>query len=288
MKKLAGRLPSELNVMLNKKLPCLVSSMDYNASMIDIGMKPVFSSNSVGSYMDDRDVVMPVVAIGHESRHYKLSKSPNMDVRVALSVVSGMYNPDYYICAWKELPCEIDAEFSGIMQAWDAISAICPDVVDCVMLDYVNWKTVETSYPIPAVDGGYAKKSQVISAFEEAYENSFVKSREAQGGFTKYEKDLVTNLLCEGGHFRPEMYYHFDKIIDHMPGPEKDRMMASLVLSVHPEIQDLFTCLKGVDLSVATVFGKPLPERSKDGPPDRELPDIPGPTGPVQPGFEKY
>lgn len=52
--------------------------------------------------------------------------------------------------------------------------------------------------------------------------------------------------------------YHADKLIDRMPGMQKDRMMASLVLTLRPELLNDYPELKQVDLSVESVFGKPL------------------------------
>lgn len=279
---------SVANIRIDNGMLCGNGSCSYENRGISIGGMPCFSKYGIRGMLDDRDVIASLVAMCHEERHFNASRSPLTDRRIAISVISGMFNPEYYMNAWFELPCEIDAEAMGVGRAWTVARAVYPGDADALMLGYVNRRAEGSTYVIPPVDGGYTSEKQVEDAFEKAYEKSLVKFREPQGSFTRHEMDLVTNLLCEDHRFRRDMYYHFDKITDHMPGPEKDRMMASLVLSVHPEIQDLFTCLKGVDLSVVTVFGKPLPERSKDGPPDRELLDMPGPTGPVQPGFEKY
>lgn len=211
------------------------------------------------SRVDDLTFTRTVVALFHEYGHYLQNYGPNQNLQEAVSEISAFYNPSYYLRGWKEFPHEISAEATGVMLGWNAIESVFPDKADACMLEYVNFRADNTSYMLPHKDDGYQSRDEVRQAFESAMEKSLNEPRQPQSRFLQYD-DEASRLLMQGckSRFVTPNKYHVDKLIGTMPGEQKDRMMASLVLHLHPDLLDERPILWTTDLSIEHVFGKPL------------------------------
>lgn len=139
------------------------------------GLEPKFFRRK-GS-VSDLAFVRTGVTMFHEARHLRQLMDPNMNVEVGISAVSVMHNPGYYKASWDELPHEIDAEANGVIGFWDILEEYYPDCADAVMLEYVNWRVSESRYMLHARFEEFKAKSEVIKAFEHAYEDSLTKPR---------------------------------------------------------------------------------------------------------------
>lgn len=183
-----------------------------------------------------------------------------------ISEVSVAYNLTYYQAAWKELPHEINAENTGVKLAWNAMKHIFPEKADDYMLEYVNFRTENTTYMIPAKQGGYQSYEEVMDAFETAMDKSLNQPRTPQGRFLRYEDESI-QLLMQGydNYLRSPNAYHADKLIDTMPGAQKDRMLAALILQLHPDILEERPLVKQENLTVEHEFGRPLKIKTLPG-----------------------
>lgn len=115
---------------------------------------------------------------------------------------------------------------------------IFPEKADDYMLEYVNFRTENTTYMIPA----------------------------KQGRFLRYEDESI-QLLMQGydNYLRSPNAYHADKLIDTMPGAQKDRMLAALILQLHPDILEERPLVKQENLTVEHEFGRPLKIKTLPG-----------------------
>ena len=195
-----------------------------------------------------------MVCIYHEYGHYVQHFDGEMNVDLAVSEVSIVNNKGYYHDEWERLPHEIDAEMYGVNAAWNTMRRLCPDAADVCMLDYVNFRSENESYVLPVKQGGYHSREEVMLAFDEAMDRSLNEPRPGKHNFLYHRGDDAIRLLMQDKWRRwsesPNAYY-IDKLIDGgMTGRERDRMMASLVLYLHPDLLNENPVLRKADISV--------------------------------------
>lgn len=205
------------------------------------------------------NLVRAGIVLFHEAAHYERHANSSTRSEILISELSKYGNPNYYAQSWSELPHEIDAEFTGVVSMWNALESEFPDKADACMLRFVNWWAANTDYMIRTVPGGYASRAQVEDAFDRAYETSLCEPRRFQPGFLRYE-DEVSRLLTNESVLRFEYREHYKKLVGNVPGAQKDQMMASLVLHLHPELGDAYPKRIVKALNAETAFGFPLPE----------------------------
>lgn len=112
---------------------------------------------------------------------------------------------------------------------------------------------------VKACNGRYQSYEEIMDAFETAMDKSLTRPRIPQGRFLRYNDESI-RLLTQGydNYLRSPNAYHAGKLIDTMPGEKKDRMLAALVIQVHPDILDERPLLKSENLTVEHEFGHPL------------------------------
>lgn len=235
-------------------------NFDSNKSHIRVGINNLFESSILHtSHVDDLAFTRTVITLYHEYGHYLQNYGTNKHIPSMISEVSVVHNITYYKHAWKELPHEINAEKTGINLAWTTLEKAFPGKSNKCMLEYVNFRAENTSYMIPAKQGGYQSYEEIMDAFETAMDKSLTRPRIPQGRFLRYNDESI-RLLTQGydNYLRSPNAYHAGKLIDTMPGEKKDRMLAALVIQVHPDILNERPPLKSENLTVKHEFGRPL------------------------------
>lgn len=237
-----------------------VDNYQYDFSDMKVGIGGISGKHKFPfSHVDDLSFTRAVVTLFHEYGHYVQDWGSDKSLTDAVSEVSVIGNQFYYQNGWKEFPHEISAEMMGVSLGWNAMESMFPGKADACMLEYVNFRSERTSYMLPCKNGGYQSRIEVEQAFELAMERSLHAPRALQARFLTYRDESV-QLLMQGYKNRRSTpnAYHVDMLIDRMTGEQKDKMMASLVIQLHPELLVERPILERADLSVANVFGRPL------------------------------
>lgn len=110
----------------------------------------------------------------------------------------------------------------------------------------------------------FQSRNEVAAAFESAKQAALDVPRKLLPRYHK-SSDRASELLITNSDYPTESPYYafFDKLIERMPGRQKDRMMAALVLHLRPEWKYIRQELFGEDLSIEHEFGIPFPESSE-------------------------
>lgn len=199
----------------------------------------------------DLDFTQVLVSLYHEKTHVDQDFDINVDVPIALSEIATYKNLMLTKATWRERPHEIDAEFSGVMGAWDFLSDMChaQKDADACMLDYINFRCRNSDYMLSARENGYESKDQVVRAFEDAYNSSLNDPRIVVGGLNGLKDEF--NMLLESDKGIQSLFYPwFRQILDAKTGAEQDELMSRLVLHIHPELQQQYSCLADKNLSI--------------------------------------
>lgn len=220
------------------------------------------------SRMDDLTFTTMVTTLYHEYGHYMQNHGPLEYRRVenAVSELSAVGNGDYYFNNWRQLPHEISAEATGVSMAWDYMERMFPGKADACMLNYLNHRMNVSTYMIDREDGLFQSKSDVMSALHAAWDRSVYEPRVSYGDIRRQDNESVLLLDPDRQHgyvFRSPYDEFWNKLIDTMPGSQKDRKMAALVLHVRPEEKLRRPVLAQEDLSIEHEFGKPFPESTE-------------------------
>lgn len=222
------------------------------------GLKPKFFERR--DFISDLAFARTGVAMFHEARHLRQLTDPDMNVEIGISAVSVMYNSTYYKASWDELPHEIDAEANGVIGFWDILEEYYPDYADEVMLEYVNWRISESRYMLHARPGGFKSKSEVVKAFEQAYEDSLTKPRRPHPDMKRYP-DMLIRLFNTDGRVSPFFHKFWDRMNSAI-GSVRDRTLASMVQVLDDEAASSYACLSGVDMDIHRVFTASFLEKS--------------------------
>lgn len=238
-----------------------VQNFNDNASHIGVGIKNLSGKSKLPfAPVSDLTFTRTAVALYHEYGHYFQNYGSDKDILCMISEVSVIRNTGYYVDAWETLPHEIKAEGMGVSLAWNAMESMFPGKADACMLDYINYRANDTMYMLPAKPGaGYQSRDEVEDAFDMAMDNALHMPRKPLPGLLYYDGESSQLVMqgCKNRHISPNAY-HADRLIDTMPGMNRDRMLAALVLTLHPDILDERLELVPENLTVEHEFGRSL------------------------------
>lgn len=227
----------------------------------------------VGAYMqnhgrfpirtvDDIDFLYTICALYHESQHlYQQSvmcqeaNASEKAISIAIKDLAGFRNKNYYTntSSYRHDIAEIDAELVGITKTYNFLKNNFPDKdADAIICKLVNDKEKVEGYFIHGQFNSYA---EIKEAFSDQYEaakcfQSNYKIRSFGANNDECAKYLRTFLRHPDAQ---ALINEFDTTTDQF---EKDKMMAALVLHLHPEIdyERRYRCLQFSDLSLENVF----------------------------------
>lgn len=245
---------------------------------VEVGIGGLSADRHPFSHVPDYNFMLAGVALFHERQHRVQVQNQKEHVPELQAQLSVYGNLEYYLTGWQEFPHEVDAEYNGVMDMWDAMDAAFPEKADECMVAFLRRRAKTTSYMLQPSDckfdvpvwPGYGSdadfqaargrlRESVTNAFEAAYVASLDMPRHPQGAFRRYSDD-VSRLLCENRRTRPEYVSFFKRLIDSVPGTKKDRMMASLVLYMRPGLSDRYIAEVVSGLTPEETFGISMPE----------------------------
>lgn len=222
--------------------------------------------------ISDADFVKMGVTTFHELTHCRRSLYDDTPKEILVSDLSKCYNQYYYDTVHHLLPHEIDAEYGGVMPMWSILEDEWPDDADSLMFEYLNNKTrsserTKSLYVIEHPEGGFRSKQQVKDLFDEAYERSLAGKRRLPDTFFNIDiTDDVSRLLTADSGFgiRPEYAPLYLMLSKAETGADFDKMMASFVCHIHPELQTVYPHLDFNDFSGPQIFRMPMPETTDE------------------------
>lgn len=237
----------------------------YPSAELHIGVSPL-SASFLNRHMPiNKDAFVRIgTTIFHELAHYKHTTSDKTPKEVLISDLSKCGNAAYYKRVWSTLPHEINAEYSGIMSMWSALEANYPKEAEELMLDHLIFKTTNTKYIFKMPDDGFKSKAHVKDLFNGAYEMSLTGKRKLPDNFLRMDIDIIKLISNNGYSIDPEYESFYNQISKAQTGAELDKMMASLVTHLYPELQEFYPQLDFKELDSSAVFGMPMPETTEE------------------------
>lgn len=242
---------------------------DENGCKSLIGIKGL-SDIKIGlsRYVSDLNFTRAIVALFHEDRHAcnvlrgyaGVTGNKGDDILLSLSYLAKQGNEGYYLDGYSKCLYEIDAEHSGVDDAYDYLKSMFPEKADKMICEYVNWRVDNSTYFIsPAQRGNRKFRSieEIDASFEKAFDEAKVSKKYYRDVCKK--SDEVMKLLV-----RPEWKSFHDKLAsDFETVADKDRGVSSVVCYLHKDYKARFPTLTNVDLSGKAVFGMSFPSGEK-------------------------
>lgn len=222
------------------------------------------------SRVPDLNFVTTIINIFHENRHINnaLNKYQNCrsnkddDNALLISYLAKHYNSYYYIEHYPNYLIEIDAEQSGILDAYDYLCYTYPkhkELWEKLIVDYVNFKAQNFTYFIYKSDG-FTSLNEINTAFDESFDNS--KSHKRNCTFL-WQYSAPSNSIYE--QIKQSKWKSIkEKILNTNNGITTDKMMASIVLYLHPEYQNYLSDINIHDLSAQNIFNEPFPDSPEE------------------------
>lgn len=238
-----------------------IESKDGKAHIL-IGMphrsKSFFQQNK---RMSNTEFTKVAVTLFHELGHYSRSVSKDTPKEICMSELSKYGNEKYYIHNWHMLLHEIDAEYIGITSAWSMLKNVYPDKADKLMLDHLTDRAQNTVYMIHMPEEGFTSKTQINSLFEQAYDNA---SRTLPLGFLRSDDEVARMCTTDDKILRLEYAAIYNKLATPASGKEMDKMMASIVSYIHPELQETYPTIDFDELNPSHIFKIQIPETTNE------------------------
>lgn len=259
----------------NTKVPILFSTKEklmYGKSGDLINMSPRIEVGIGSPYKlsSDRNFTIALVTLFHENRHVdqilsgyteKAYEKTEDKQYMAISHLSTHNNDTYYRINYSKNPCEIMAEYYGIVNAYMYLyknfnNVNCEDI----LLDYVNFRIniKDANYFIqhPQNTNKYESLTDVKTAFENAFEESKTEKRLYLSSSVDVKHDEVATLLKTDNLFWDDVSHKF---LPTLNGIDYDKKMACLVLYLHPEYKGKIAILDDIDFSFESNFHLPTP-----------------------------
>ena len=235
--------------------------------------------------VSDDDFVSALVSEFHEMRHAELFQrfqNETISDELIFPHLVKQGNPSYYWNNRYEYTTEIDAEYQGVMNAYDELNRMIlendlPADADKLICDYVNHKGQNYTYYISNVhDKPFTSIDEIDASFHEAYEKAVSREpvkRDSYGradpraNYREFKPvwrgdDAVDFVTLPNGRIRPDKADIVDQIWD-ASNYDKDRMLASITLHLHPEYGSFYHGLDEESLKFETVFGRSLSEEQE-------------------------
>lgn len=251
-----------MKLIFDDKLPIGTGKADEENQKITIGIKP-YKKNFISEYsqIKDSDFIKMGITTFHEITHHEQKTIENLSQELTLSELSKYMNPGYYQHNWQVLPHEIDAEYGGIMKMWSKLEQEFPDKADKLMLDHLTDRARNTVYMIHMPEEGFTSKTQINSLFEQAYNNA---SRTLPLGFLRSDDEVARMCTTDNKILRLEYAAIYNKLATPASGKEMDKMMASIVSYIHPELQETYSTIDFDGLNPSHIFKIPIPETTDE------------------------
>lgn len=166
---------------------------------------------------------------------------------IVTSIISVYRNETYHEANKNVLLHEIDAEYTGIINTWNILDKLFGKISDIFIFDYMRERiNGKAGYMITEPNERFSSREQIERLFKQAFENSMQNPRHfslTELGEYEEKNDIVrilTEKNSKGQKILPDYTVITDKIMSARTGLESDKMIASLMLYVYPELKTLF------------------------------------------------
>ena len=244
-----------------------------NVTRIEIGVNEIQKDkgnifNLHNPRTADHDFARILINTYHEHMHCiqknRIFKQEHLDensMNQMIQEIACMYSHDYYLNGnnYRFNANEIQAEQYGIESAYEYLCDEFPDVpadqLESIIVDIVNEKAHMTSYFIK--DKQYASVDEILSAFDDAYDKSFMETRFYPVNIPpENTEDPVRRYIIS--HTDTRAAYLNCLSDDNTPrGLKQDRCVASVCMKLYPAIEKNYPGLQDTDLSYETCITKP-------------------------------
>lgn len=259
----------DVNIRFRKDKPIIFGQTDDTVCplQVDIGVGDLLPKHGLDfRTIPDADAIRPVINMFHEAEHvfqyaqfHHVEHPTDEDAYLAVNRLARSGNNLYYTYPenYFRNPREIRAEQAGIIDTYDYLCDIFPDVdaddIENLVLDYVNERAgSDTYYYIKPVGG---KLFTDIRDVDLAFDTAFEKSKYSQRMYMQRgNTDTVGNLLWNDKNwsvFSDAFFKSSNR------GYMQDKIVASVNLYLHPEYIKDYPVIqaKGVDLSAKALTG---------------------------------
>lgn len=243
--------------------------------------QPIRAEGIFQNYANAMDFVNYIRILHHEEQHiiqsvvdlYKTNRceEANMDdkIQMAIKNIATFGNKDYYNDEnhrYNTNLAEINAEYTAILKTYDFLyDNVSPEYAEQLVCDMVNEKSLHSDY---FIQGQYNNLDDIAEVFLDQYERAkfshishmVIRLRPAQQVNPK--DDEYVQYLQQIAKDDVKNEWLMKQFWDVTDADEKDKMVASIVLHIHQEIdyKKLYPCLRCVDLSPETIFGQDIPD----------------------------
>ena len=243
--------------------------------------QPIRVEGIFQNYANTMDFVNYLRILHHEEQHiiqstidlYKTNGcgEANIDdkVQMAIKNIAVFGNKDYYNGEnhrYNTNLAEINAEYTAILKTYDFLyDNVSPEHAEQLVCDMVNEKSLHSDY---FIQGQYDNLDNIAEAFSDQYERAkfshvshmVIRLRPTQQ--VNPDDDEYIQYLQQTVKDDVKNEWLMKQFWDVTDVDEKDKMVASIVLHIHPEIdyRKLYPCLRLEDLSPETIFGQNIPD----------------------------
>lgn len=225
-------------------------------------------------YVDNMDFVNYLRVLFHEEQHIKQTCSQLYNpkdadaIQMAIKNIACQDNDDYYNGQnhrYNTNLAEIDAERAGIIETYKYLKDnVSEEHAESLVCEMVNHRIINADYFITRPCDSMA---EIIEAFNKQYEQAkfaqieHMIPRLRQSQQVKQNDDEYVKYLQQIVKDNPENVWLMDMIWQEHDAHEHDKMVAAIVLHLHPEMdyKRIYPCLINEDLSPQTIFGRNIP-----------------------------
>lgn len=192
------------------------------------------------------DLVKATVSLFHMLGHCSQNPHEPSTEDIVISSMSTYKNIHYRCHDQHVLPDEIDAEFAGIVSAWEQLQGVFvdKDMAGKLVGKYVTELSERQPRMFQAPIGGFRLLEQVKRSIADAFRDSTEALRQFPEGWLSCS-DAAAQILGDNGSVRKDYVHLYDAIAHAKSGKDMDRKMASLMLYVFPELKKLYSLATG-------------------------------------------
>lgn len=243
-----------------------------NGMIVQLGVHGLSPDTNPDTPVDVKKFVYTTVNLFHEAQHVwqeyeeRMAETP-FATDLVIADVAYRKNWKSYRRRYLTNLHELDAEFTGILNARDVLSSTFPNVnCDQLIVDYVNDRISGKNLYFIGEHGHpkYSTVAEIENAFGDAfdrYETTPHRFVDVQDPDVKYTRaDHIAMILVGDKETAIKWQQFTDRLSNATTGQTYDTMAASVMLHAYPEYLKKYNALRNVDLSAETVFGMKFPE----------------------------
>lgn len=223
----------------------------------------------ITKYIPDKNFITCITAMFHESRHitnannrYNLHNE-KLSNTLLFNYIAQHGMGQYYLYNYANMQTEIDAEHTGILNAYDHVTNSFPDIdkhkIENLFIDYVNCRMSTSNYMIKNLDHPLKTIEDIDVAFSTAFDNARTYPRARKISDLKNSPGQNNSVLTTLN--TPKWRQIRNKIDDETDNCKKDMMLTSVVLYLRPRYRIYLDQLKQFDLSPQTLFNCDFPSK---------------------------